>query len=98
MRIKPTGVWAGILLALVAVPRAAPAHPERDSTSPRLSESTIMERESPANQHSIVVGLGLRNRDELERFLAEVQDPASPNYGQFLTPDEFNARYAPTAE
>ena len=39
-------------------------------------------------------GVGQRVR-ALEAFLADVQDPGSPRYHQFLTQDEFNAFYAP---
>ena len=31
--------------------------------------------------------------EELERFLAEQLDPASPNYHHWLTPEEFGARF-----
>jgi kumamolisin len=46
----------------------------------------------------IVVGLALRNKAALETFLADVSNPASPNFQHFLSQDEFNARYAPTPE
>ncbi|MCT6995127.1 protease pro-enzyme activation domain-containing protein, partial [Salmonella enterica subsp. enterica serovar Javiana] len=32
----------------------------------------------------------------LESFLHAVNDPASPQFHHFLTPDQFKARYAPT--
>jgi cysteine-rich repeat protein len=44
------------------------------------------------------VSLNLRNRDELEMLLADIQNPDSPNYHRFLTPEEFNSRYAPSTE
>src|SRR5439155_2526591 len=46
----------------------------------------------------VVVGLALRNRDVLDAFLAEVHDPASPNYGRFLSQAEFDALFAPTQD
>ncbi|HUI27464.1 MAG TPA: protease pro-enzyme activation domain-containing protein, partial [Candidatus Kryptonia bacterium] len=63
-----------------------------------MRESIIQEREDPTTQHSIVVGLDLRNRDELETLLADIQNPHSPNYRRFLTPEEFDSRYAPRAD
>src|SRR5271170_4022068 len=42
--------------------------------------------------------LPLRDRAGLENFLQEVQDPASPSHHQFLTPQEFTARFGPTQE
>ena len=34
----------------------------------------------------------------LERYLAELHDPASPNYQHWLTPEEFRKRFAPGPE
>ena len=45
---------------------------------------------------NLVIGVPLRDPAGLEKFLAELYDPASPNYRQFLTPDEFAARFAAT--
>ena len=66
--------------------------------SPRLGEARVLGREDPGKQHRIVVSLDLRNRDELESLLADIQNPDSPNYRHFLTPEEFNSRYAPSTE
>ncbi|MHB8449324.1 MAG: S53 family peptidase [Mycobacteriales bacterium] len=47
---------------------------------------------------TVQVGLVLGYRDPagLARFIAAVSDPTSPRYGHYLTPTEFDARYAPT--
>ena len=42
--------------------------------------------------------LPLRDRAGLENFIQEVQDPASSSYHQFLTPQEFTARFGPSQE
>ena len=42
------------------------------------------------------VVLKLRNTDALDEFNESVSDPASPQYGQYLTPAEFHARYSPS--
>ena len=44
----------------------------------------------------LAVGLPLRNREDLERFLERVSDPASPNYRHYLTASEFVERFGPT--
>jgi kumamolisin len=51
----------------------------------------------PATQpvHFDIV-LALRDRAGLENFLQEVNDPASPFYRQFITPEEFTARFGPS--
>ena len=53
---------------------------------------------SPANQMlQLDLVLPLRDPAGLKAFLADVYNPASPNYRQFLTPTEFTARFGPTA-
>lgn len=42
--------------------------------------------------------LPLRDPAGLKAFLADVYNPSSPNYRQFLTPAEFTARFGPTAD
>ena len=42
--------------------------------------------------------LPLRDRAGLQNFIQEVQDPTSASYHQFLTPQEFAARFGPSQE
>jgi subtilase family serine protease len=60
---------------------------------------------TPANETGAVAGsdrmvfsvwLGWRNTSALQRTLAGLTDPASPQYGSWLTPAEFHARYSPS--
>jgi len=60
---------------------------------------------TPANVTAPVAGsdrmvfsvwLRWRNAAGLERTLADVTDPASPDHGRWLTPAEFHARYSPS--
>ena len=44
----------------------------------------------------LTIVLGLRNQAALEQLLADQQDPASPRYRQWLTPQEFASRFGPT--
>jgi kumamolisin len=46
---------------------------------------------------SVAVSLNLRNGAELDRTIAAVNDPHSAQYGHFLTPEQFTARFGPTA-
>ena len=41
------------------------------------------------------VWLGWRNQGELDALLAGQQDPASPDYHRWLSPQEFRSRFAP---
>src|SRR6266566_482058 len=87
-----------VVLALAAALLTVAPNAIAGSLSPRLHEATDRGRSNPRARHRVVVGLGLRNRDVLEAFLAEVHDPASPNYGRFLSQAEFDALFAPTPE
>ena len=69
----------------------------RGSVSPLLARATDAGHASPVDTHEIVVSLNLRSRDALNALLMDIQDPSSPNYGKFLTQDEFNTAFAPTA-
>ena len=48
------------------------------------------------NQLSLAIGLPLRHQSAMDELLRELYDPQSPNFHQFLTPDEFTARFGPT--
>jgi uncharacterized repeat protein (TIGR01451 family) len=47
---------------------------------------------------NLAIGLPLKDHSGLTNFLAEIYDPASPLYHQYLTPDQFTARFGPSAE
>jgi subtilase family serine protease len=88
--------FALVLLTLGATSALAAPGKAR-SLSPRLTEAIDIGPARATERHRVVVALDLRDRAGLDAFLADVQDPSSPRYGQFLTQDEFNARYAPDA-
>ena len=66
------------------------ARPEFDvgpsATSLPMERMILALRPSPAAQAA------------LERLLADQQDPASPDYHRWLTPEEFGSRFGPTAD
>jgi len=43
----------------------------------------------------LTLGLAPRKMAEQEQFLAELQDKKSPNFHKYLTPEQWNARFAP---
>jgi kumamolisin len=91
-------VLAALGLSTRIAATAPPATAAAGSVSPRVGDTVDLGRAPPTAVHRIVVGLDLRNRDALETFLADVQDPTSPHYGHFLSQEEFNASYAPTPD
>ncbi len=53
----------------------------------------------PGSQRlSLALTLRLRNQQELQSLLDELYDPASPNYRQFLTVQQFTEQFGPTID
>ncbi|MDD5141783.1 MAG: protease pro-enzyme activation domain-containing protein [Verrucomicrobiales bacterium] len=53
----------------------------------------------PATDHlRLAIGLPLRDTAVLDDFLRQVYDPASPNYRQYLTPEQFTEQFGPTEQ
>src|SRR3954469_23044518 len=48
------------------------------------------------NRLSLAIALPLRNQGALSQLLADLYDPASPRYHQYLTPKQFTAQFGPT--
>ena len=53
----------------------------------------------PATNHMrLAIGLPLRNPEELDALLSRIYDPASADYHQYLTPEQFTTRFGPTEQ
>ena len=59
---------------------------------------TALGRVAATNRLQLTIGLPLRNRAELNRFLRNLYDPARPEYRHYLSPAEFTARFGPSAD
>jgi subtilase family serine protease len=67
-------------------------------TVPLVSHATMLGAANNQQQLNLSVGLQLRNRQELENLLSNLYDPRSPMYHHFLTPQQFDAEFGPTAD
>jgi len=83
-------------LALVAPAQAAePLVTLADNAAPLVNSSRT--GDVGADQPiTAALSLKLHNQRALEQFLADVQNPASPQYHHFLSSDQFNAAFGPT--
>ncbi len=63
-----------------------------NGTAPQLGSLP----ESQSMRFDIV--LALRHQPELLNFLAEIYDPSSPNYHQYVTPAQFTERFGPSQQ
>ncbi|MGR4066201.1 MAG: protease pro-enzyme activation domain-containing protein [Vulcanimicrobiaceae bacterium] len=55
-------------------------------------------RRNPNAPVSVTIVLKYNNQAQLDQFVATASDPHSGTYRHFLTPSEFNTRFAPTAQ
>jgi uncharacterized repeat protein (TIGR01451 family) len=50
----------------------------------------------PTKELRLAIALPLRNQESLSQLLADLYDPASPRYHQYLTPEQFTVQFGPT--
>jgi Pro-kumamolisin, activation domain len=102
------GWLSGIALLTLAIAPNVGARALAETSSPRVLPGHVPEIVANGEairlgQHSaiallpIAVSLPLRNTAALNSFLASVSDPSSPNYHHYLTQDQANAQFMPTA-
>jgi uncharacterized repeat protein (TIGR01451 family) len=61
-----------------------------------MSTLTPKGRLAATNTVRLAIGLPLQNQDGLDALMAQIYDPASPNYHHFLTADQFKDHFSPT--
>jgi subtilase family serine protease len=91
---------AALSPAVAAVPaNAAPAaRATLDGSVPAWAQPARDQGAAdPSAPTEVKVYLPLRDADAAATLVRAVSDPASPQYGQYLSPDAFRARFAPTA-
>ena len=110
--IRPLLLPAALSLALLSTAHAAPTRVATRTHAgiqhidskvsqlvmtghPSIDAAQIAPLEASKPLH-VEVSLNLRNVDQLQSFLAAVNQPGSADYQHFLTPAQFKAQYAPT--
>ncbi|MFZ3342352.1 MAG: protease pro-enzyme activation domain-containing protein [Terriglobales bacterium] len=89
-----------VLATVSAVSEAAPqTFMTREARAAVVNGEAQMIGRMPASQtmHFDIV-LALRHAPELKNFLEDIYDPTSKNFHQYLTPEEFTARFGPSQE
>jgi subtilase family serine protease len=61
-----------------------------------VSRASLLGRVDAGESIPLALTLPLRHEAELDAFIARVSNPQDPLYGQYLTPAQFAAQYAPT--
>jgi subtilase family serine protease len=69
-----------------------------NQTVPLLSHAQLLQAADANQQLNLSIGLQLRDAAALGALLSALNDPQSPQYHHYLTPDQFTQLFAPTAE
>ncbi len=96
-------VALALIIALATI--AAISRPARAQMMVRLAGNhprdidrfTVVGAADSRRTLAMALTLKLRNRAALDQLIAAQEAPGSPNYHRWLTPDEFAARFGPTA-
>jgi pseudomonalisin len=91
-------VVATLVLFVAASGRADAEYQMRSAVSPRTHAAELLGAADPDESLAMSLTLQLQHRDELDALLAAQQQPGSPQYHRWLTPEEFAARFAPTPD
>jgi subtilase family serine protease len=76
---------------------ARPTTPLPDPTRPSwASPANLVGPVASSERIDVQVHLAMRNADQAAAELEAISDPDSPLFGQFLSDDDYNAKYAPT--
>jgi pseudomonalisin len=86
---------AGVALGSASAAQATTWHPTSTKAT-RLVSATNLAPRPASSPLQVTVALKLRNGSALRSFVAEVGRPGSPEFGHYLTPRQFEARFAPT--
>jgi len=65
---------------------------------PLIQQAQLVQNTSATQQLNLSIGMQLRNSSDLDSLLSAISDPNSPQYHQYLTPDQFNQLFAPTSD
>ncbi len=91
-----TAIFTGTAHASVVGPASTPGPQTVSNTQPTWATPANLSGSVPGSARMVFsVWLGWRNTADLDRTLADLTNPAAPQYRQWLTPDEFHARYSP---
>ncbi len=96
MNIRSPGfaLWLGLIAVFGA--HAAPAAPYPSKTRPAPIDIGALDLQSGASPLAVTLSLKLPNEQAAHDLLRELYTPQNANYHEFLTPDAFRARFAPS--
>ncbi|SPE51429.1 putative Tripeptidyl-peptidase I [Verrucomicrobia bacterium] len=100
-RILPSGnalALAGLLVLTAASARGAERQVVPRHLPAAVKSLPPVGRLEADRRVSFVIGLPLRNQDELNQLIEDLYNPASPRYHQYLSAEQFTERFGPAPE
>jgi subtilase family serine protease len=85
-----------VIVALTWSSQAYAGVPYPNSATPKAVDLGALSEQAGATPVSITIALRLPNLGDAENLLRSLHTPQDPQYHQFLTPEQFVARFAPT--
>jgi subtilase family serine protease len=101
MRVFSRILPAALAIAIASLLFASPLPAQRQALATHVAaarDSKMVGRVPATQQFRLALTLQLHNPDKLQSFLADVNDPKSPNYRHFLSVSDFTERFGPTAD
>lgn len=95
---------AGTVAAFMVFGAVALSHGQRAALTSHVPDEVasgvapLVGRMPAAQRVSLAISLPLKNQAELEKFLADLYDPQSPNFRHYLSVEEFAQRFGPAEE
>jgi uncharacterized repeat protein (TIGR01451 family) len=84
---------AGLVWPAAALPGMTALHGHVPAV---VSQMAATGRLAATNRLSLAIGLPLHNQAGLDALLQQINDPTSPSYHHYLTPDQFATQFSPT--
>ena len=99
LRFLPAlGIGLALFSALTIFAQPASRQHLRGHVPEAVSHLQPTGRLSATRHLNLAIGLPLRNEAALNDLLQQIYDPASPNFRQYLTPEQFAEMFGPTEE
>ncbi len=91
-------IGVGVLsISLIARAKQDSRVPISGQTVPLINKADFIGTASGQQQLSLSIGLQMRNQQELDVLLSNLNNPRSSLYHHYLTPQQFAAEFGPTA-
>jgi kumamolisin len=94
-RLPACWLALGILSSAMAVTAVSAATPYPSAQTPKAADQGALTELAASTPISVTVALRLSDLDAAEALLASLSAPGNPQYHQFLTAEQFVARFAP---